>query len=427
MVSKNNGDAKGGQTTRKRRSKAGSGDDLARLRAKCEKLQAKLDRLLVKHKEEIATHKGKIKKIREKAREKRLQRRDKRIKQRGKPPKASRRGKRTLTYRQIDARYVARGEAMPIKDDPAWGPELEDMNRGKRGRPFTYADGLINSIGIFRLMITTPYRQCEGAAGTMLGKENVPHFTTLCRRLNRMKLVPGKDPSTASVVDGSREIIRLAIDGSGIVPSTRGDWIRHVWKVKRGFIRLSILVDVDTKMILAFSITDESVGESPRLPTLLDEALKKMGITGRTGTTQVTVTLMGDKGYDSRENFSHCRKRGVAALIPVKVNANCRAGGVDRARSDAVLEQLGGGGGAATPGRVAALPEGERRANQKDWKRRTHQGDRWAVEGVFSSFKRTLGEAVRAVKWPYILLEVANKVAIYNWMQHISAEAARAV
>ena len=218
------------------------------------------------------------------------------------------------------------------------------MNRGKRGRPFAYADGLIETIGTFRLIIDTPYRQCEGAAVNMLGRENTPHFTTLCRRLNRMAIVPGKDPATASVVDGSREI-RLAIDGSGLIPSTRGEWIRHVWKVKRGFIRLSILVDVDTKMVLAFAITDESVGESPRLPTLLDEALEKLGMPGRVGTSQVVVTLMGDKAYDSRENFSHCRKRGVAAGIPVKVNANCRADGVDRARTEAVLDQLGGGGG----------------------------------------------------------------------------------
>lgn len=314
-----------------------------------------------------------------------------------------------------------------MRDDPAWESELDEMNRGKRGRPFAYADGLINVIGIFRLMTNTPYRQCEGAAVEMLGRESVPHFTTFCRRLNRMKVVPGENPAAPTVADGSREI-RLAIDGSGIVPSTRGDWIRHVWKVKRGFIRLSILVDVDTKMILAFSITDESVGESPRLPTLLDEALDKMGMPGRTGTSRVVVILMGDKGYDSRENFSHCRKRGVVALIPVKVNASCRAGGVDRARTEAVLEQMGGrGDGADTPKRVAAIPEAERRDNQKDWKRRTHQGDRWAVEGVFSSFKRTLGEAVRAVKWPNILREVANKIAVYNWMQHISGEAARAV
>ena len=41
--------------------------------------------------------------------------------------------------------------------------------------------------------------------------------------------------------------------------------------------------------------------------------------------------------------------------------------------------------------------------NQKDWKRRTNKGAKWAVEGVFSSFKRILGEAVRAVKWPYVI------------------------
>ena len=426
MVSKKNGNAEGGRPKRKRRSgSGGGGDDLAILRARCEKLQAKLDRLEAKHKEAIAANKEKIKKIREKAREKRQRRRDEKVRQRGKQPKSARRGRRTLTYRQIDERYIARGRAIPMKADAAWESELEEMNRGKRGRPFAYADGLIETIGTFRLIIDTPYRQCEGAAVNMLGRENTPHFTTLCRRLNRMAIVPGKDPATASVVDGSREI-RLAIDGSGLIPSTRGEWIRHVWKVKRGFIRLSILVDVDTKMVLAFAITDESVGESPRLPTLLDEALEKLGMPGRVGTSQVVVTLMGDKAYDSRENFSHCRKRGVAAGIPVKVNANCRADGVDRARTEAVLDQLGGGEG-ATPSRVAALPEEERRANQKDWKRRTSQGARWAVEGVFSSFKRILGEAVRAVKWPYIIREVANKINVYNWMQQISGEAARAV
>ncbi len=299
------------------------------------------------------------------------------------------------------------------------------MNRGKRGRPFAYADGLIKTIGTFRLMMNISYHQCEGAAEDMLGRESTPHLTTFCRGLNRMEVVPGKDPATTSVVDGSREI-RLAIDGSGLIPPTRGEWIRHVWKVKRGFIRLSILVDVDTKMVLTFAITYESVGESPRLPTLLDEALEKLGMPGRAGTSRVVVTLMGDKAYDSRENFSHYRKCGVVAGVPVKINANCRADGVDRARTEAVLDQLGGGEG-ATPGRVAALPEEERRASQKDWKRRTNQGARWAVEGVFSSFKRILGEAVRAVKWPNIIREVASKINVYNWMQQISGEAARAV
>lgn len=54
----------------------------------------------------------------------------------------------------------------------------------------------------------------------------------------------------------------------------------------------------------------------------------------------MVVTLIGDKAYDTRENFLHCGKRGLAALIPVKANANCCTGRIDRARTEAVLDQL---------------------------------------------------------------------------------------
>ena len=133
MVSKKNGNAEGGRPKRKRRSgSGGGGDDLAILRARCEKLQAKLDRLEAKHREAIAANKEKI---REKAREKRQRRRDEKVRRRDKPPKSARRGRRTLTYRQIDERYIARGRAIPMKADAAWESELEEMNRGKGGPP----------------------------------------------------------------------------------------------------------------------------------------------------------------------------------------------------------------------------------------------------------------------------------------------------
>ncbi len=57
MVSKKNGNTEGGRPRRKRRSgSGGGGDDLAILRARCEKFQAKLDRLEAKHKEVIAAN-----------------------------------------------------------------------------------------------------------------------------------------------------------------------------------------------------------------------------------------------------------------------------------------------------------------------------------------------------------------------------------
>ena len=211
-----------------------------------------------------------------------------------------------------------------------------------------------------------------------------------------------------------------------MIPSTCEEWIRYVWKVKRGFIRLNILVDVDAKMVLAFVIADESVGESSRLPTLLDEALEKLGMPGRVGTSRVVATLMGDKAYDSRENFSHCSKRGVVALIPIKVNANCRAGGVDRTRTEAVLDQLVEGRAqpsARSPPfwRMNGVPT--KSTGRGAPIRARQMGRRWCVLAA----QENPGWGSPSRKVPCVIRAVANKINVYNWMQQISGEAARAV
>lgn len=72
--------------------------------------------------------------------------------------------------------------------------------------------------------------------------------------------------------------------------------------------------------------------------------------------------LRGDGGYDSGEAFSHCRKRGVRTTIRVRIDANCLSDGKDRARSEAVLEQLGGG---CTAARFARMGRDERKKHQK--------------------------------------------------------------
>ena len=327
-----------------------------------------------------------------------------------------------ISSAQNDARYVARGKAATMKADPAWDGELEEANRGKRGRPFKYPDGLIEMIAIFRMITGMGYRECEGVAAKSMGGECAPDHTTICKRINRMEIKAANGNLEVTNGDGA---VQMIIDGTGMIPSTRGEWIRHKWKIKRGFIRLSIMVDAKTRKILAFVITDETVGESPQLPSMLDEALEKLGIPKDPAkrASQVVV-LLGDKGYDSRANFSHCGKRGVVALIPVRINANCRADGVDRARAEAVIEQLGGGGSHAE---VLQLLKDERTANQKDWKKRKGTGSRWIVEIVISSFKRTMGESVRAVKWPNVIREISGKIRVYNWLLDVSEEAMKAV
>jgi hypothetical protein len=51
--------------------------------------------------------------------------------------------------------------------------------------------------------------------------------------------------------------VTIAADSSGIKVSNRGEWIRHKWKVKRGFIKVHIAVDTRTKQIIAMEITKE--------------------------------------------------------------------------------------------------------------------------------------------------------------------------
>ena len=103
--------------------------------------------------------------------------------------------------------------------------------------------------------------------------------------------------------------------------------------MRRGPIRLSILADADTKKILAFVITEETIGESRHLLSLPDAGLKKLGIrTDKGKDASQIVILLGESRYDSGNNFSHCRELGVKVLMPVRVSANCRADNPDSAR-----------------------------------------------------------------------------------------------
>ncbi len=60
-------------------------------------------------------------------------------------------------------------------------------------------------------------------------------------------------------------IIRLVPDYTEIKLGNRSEWIRVQWKITRGFFNLHILVDLDTRLILAFSLTDMKDCDSAQL------------------------------------------------------------------------------------------------------------------------------------------------------------------
>ncbi|MDE0526614.1 MAG: hypothetical protein OXI27_08500 [Thaumarchaeota archaeon] len=74
--------------------------------------------------------------------------------------------------------------------------------------------------------------------------------------------------------------MNLAIDGTGPGPGARSEYIGHRHRVRHGFVRMVLAVDTDTREILAFSVTDDTVGESPSLSPSRAHGSRKRGRRG---------------------------------------------------------------------------------------------------------------------------------------------------
>ena len=105
-----------------------------------------------------------------------------------------------------------------------------------------------------------------------LGDWDTPCYTAIYRRFQALEVK--RNGSVFTVTGGWTVPVRLAVDSTGLKQHNRREWIRHKWKIRRGFVKLHVMVDVDTKRILAVQVTDDRTGDSPMLIPLLDEALE---------------------------------------------------------------------------------------------------------------------------------------------------------
>ncbi len=87
--------------------------------------------------------------------------------------------------------------------------------------------------------------------------------------------------------------VTIAVDSTGVKVSNRGEWIRHKWRVKRGFVKVHLAVDTKTGKILSMEVTKEDVSDGRMLKQLVEEAASNAHI----------VKAIADGGYDSKDNF----------------------------------------------------------------------------------------------------------------------------
>ena len=265
-----------------------------------------------------------------------------------------------------------------------WDSELERMNKGKEGGRYVYPEIFIRLLGYMHLLFHLPYRQTEGflkALRRFDARIQAPDYSTIDRRVNRLDVTLDREDYGDDVI--------LAVDASGIKVANRGDWMRHKWKIRRGFLKIHIAVDIKQKKILALEVTDEKTGDSKMLKPLVEEASRKAKI----------AKTIGDGAYDAKSNFRYLDDKGIEPVIKVRKNSSGRAGG-------------------CMPRKLVAQ---EYLRDPEAWKHNHGYGYRWMAESALSSLKRTLGEYVQAKTMQNMVNELMLKASLYNLLIGLTA------
>jgi len=257
-----------------------------------------------------------------------------------------------------------------------WDNELSQMNYSKVGEPYDYPDSFIQLLGYIRAYFHLPYRQTQGVVITHASTKvpSVPHYSTISRRINRLEIKTNEKLGNDIVI---------ALDSTGIKVANRGEWIRHKWHIRKGYLKIHVAVDIKKKRILSLEVTSEEVHDGKLLKKLIDNA---------SAANNNVKGALADGMYDSNNNFRYLSKNHIKAGIKTRSNSKVRPTNCN-ARNMSVIRQ---------------------QKNLKRWKHSVSYGQRWMAETVFSSIKRTFGEYVTARKFQNMTKELILKASLYN-------------
>ena len=104
-----------------------------------------------------------------------------------------------------------------------------------------------------RVSFHLPYRQTKGvvrehASNTL---PSIPDYSRICRRINKLNIIISTDDESSVHADN----FVIAIDSTGVKVTNRGEWIRHKWNVKRGYLKIHVAVDIKRKRILSLPVS----------------------------------------------------------------------------------------------------------------------------------------------------------------------------
>ena len=251
----------------------------------------------------------------------------------------------------------------------SWLSEVKCMNIGKVGQPFFYPDTLIEMLAMLKAKGFS-FRELNGLLRSLskrLGGFPVISFSQIRRRINSLELTFPKVNSDSVI----------AVDGTGLKVSNRGEWIRHKWKVRRGWVKV-VLAGTTKGDIVDLEVGDET----------FDEVRVARGMIKRIDCSEVLL----DGLHDTYETYNVCEAKGVKLRTPARKGSNPK--GLNP-RSRAVREQLFLG--------------------RDEWTKKTGYGKRWVgSEGIFSAVKTLFGETLTGHKTKFLKHEAKLKFWAYQ-------------
>ena len=281
-----------------------------------------------------------------------------------------------VNWTSYNESLVRRGEVILDFDIiDGWYVELERMNEGKRGATYGYPNSFVQLLGYVKAYFHLPYRQTEGVVRAHAANKipSIPNYSTLNSRVYKIDI---------KINEHIGYDIVFALDSTGIIVANRGEWMRHKWHVRKGYLKIHIAVDIKKKRILSLEVTSEEVHDGKMLKKLVDNVSEN----------NKTKRVLADGMYDSNNNFRYLSKNHIKPGIKTRRNSKVKSTNCS-ARNMSVLRQ---------------------RTKLKRWKRSVSYGKRWMVETVFSCIKRMFGEYVNARKFHNMTKELIIKASLYN-------------
>lgn len=259
-------------------------------------------------------------------------------------------------WREYNKKLVKRGE---FYINPCfletWLDELKELNANKVGQPFLYPTSMIQFLAILKSK-RFDYRALEGvirALSKRLGSFPVISYSQIRRRINKLPF--------SFKAKGDHLI--TGTDGTGLKVSNRGEWIRQKWAIRRGWVKVVIVGDIQG------NIVDIRVGNDK-----LDENKASRGMLRKNA--ENIDKNHGDGLYDCEDNFDLYDELNIEPGIKIRKNAN----------------------GEGLGPRPRAVQEYQTKG-YKQWAKDKGYGHRWpATEGIFSAVKRIFGETLNSHK-----------------------------